>query len=238
MNINSFKRLTQVGYKYGTDKAYFHLFTEFYHDYFQPYVDKEFYLLELGIFKGASLKMLQEFFPKAHIYSVDIDEKAVYTYYGDRIHTYLCSQVDKETLGKIIGNKKFDIIIDDGSHITSHQQISLGFLFPYLQPKGIYVCEDIHTSLNRSYVDSTESTLDIFKRYKSSGLFYCDLLNTQERNYLENNMASIDIYYKNHHALQCYHCKEVNHSNAPICICGTVLDYNLDKSITSIILHK
>ena len=33
------KYLTQLGLKYQTDKSYFHLFTEFYEDYFQSFKD-------------------------------------------------------------------------------------------------------------------------------------------------------------------------------------------------------
>jgi hypothetical protein len=39
-----------------------------------------------------------------------------------------------------------DIIIDDGSHVASHQKISFETLFPLLAPGGIYVIEDMHTA--------------------------------------------------------------------------------------------
>lgn len=38
----------------------------------------------------------------------------------------------------------FDLIIDDGSHASHHQQITLGILFPHLRPGGLYVIEDMH----------------------------------------------------------------------------------------------
>jgi len=38
----------------------------------------------------------------------------------------------------------FDIIIDDGSHASHHQQIALAHLFPHLAPGGLYCIEDLH----------------------------------------------------------------------------------------------
>ena len=42
----------------------------------------------------------------------------------------------------------FDIIIDDGSHDQTHQQVSWGVLFGFLRRGGLYVIEDIITGEN------------------------------------------------------------------------------------------
>ena len=39
-----------------------------------------------------------------------------------------------------------NVILDDGSHVASHQLESFKVLFPLLQDGGIYIIEDIHTS--------------------------------------------------------------------------------------------
>lgn len=62
MQVNNFKKLTEIGLKYETDKAYFHLFTEFYNDYFDEFLNKPINILEIGIASGSSLLMLKEFF--------------------------------------------------------------------------------------------------------------------------------------------------------------------------------
>ena len=46
-----------------------------------------------------------------------------------RIKTFLCSQIDNNKMNQLFDNIKFDIIIDDGSHITLHQLKSLGYLY-------------------------------------------------------------------------------------------------------------
>jgi hypothetical protein len=42
-----------------------------------------------------------------------------------------------------------DIVIDDGSHIASHQRKSFETLFPLLDPEGIYIVEDLPTAYFR-----------------------------------------------------------------------------------------
>ena len=38
------------------------------------------------------------------------------------------------------------MIIDDGSHLPSHQLLSLETLWPSLAPGGLYIVEDVETS--------------------------------------------------------------------------------------------
>jgi hypothetical protein len=37
-----------------------------------------------------------------------------------------------------------DVIIDDGSHASFHQQLMFKHLFPKLRPNGTYVIENLH----------------------------------------------------------------------------------------------
>jgi hypothetical protein len=38
----------------------------------------------------------------------------------------------------------FDVIIDDASHASRHQQIALDVLFSFVKPGGLYIIEDLH----------------------------------------------------------------------------------------------
>ena len=40
-----------------------------------------------------------------------------------------------------------DIVIDDGGHTFPRQIASFEEFYPHLQPQGVYLCEDIHTSV-------------------------------------------------------------------------------------------
>jgi hypothetical protein len=44
-----------------------------------------------------------------------------------------------------------DIILDDGSHVAKHQEISFRTLFPMLKEGGLYVMEDLHTAYWRDW---------------------------------------------------------------------------------------
>jgi hypothetical protein len=60
-------------------------------------------------------------------------------------------------------NGPFDIIIDDGSHITSHQILSFETLWAYLNVGGTYVIEDTLTSLGKNrYIDCSPTTMGYF----------------------------------------------------------------------------
>jgi hypothetical protein len=230
--------LTEVGLKYQTDKAYYHLFTEFYNSFFEKRRYESLEILEIGIDKGSSIRMLEEYFPHATIHCIDIVEESVNLKFGERVHTYLCSQDDIPKMKQIFANKKFDIIIEDGSHITSHQQIDLGFLIPYLKPKGIYICEDMHTSYHKNYIDTTETTIEIVERFQKTKEMRCDRMKEDEKRYIEENIEDVFMYERNENALLCWNCKNQNHFNRENCLyCQTDISPN-DKSITSVLIHK
>lgn len=231
------KPLTEIGIKYQTDKAYFHLFTEFYNDYFEKYIDLPIHILEIGILSGASILMWKEYFPKATIYAIDTNIDSVNLSLGDNVHTYLCSQNDFNKLESLFNGIKFDIIIDDGSHLCSHQQESLGFLFPFLNPTGIYVCEDLHTSFRELYVDTRKKTLEMLEQFPISNTITSSIMTQTQIVYLNENIKEIEIYYRTENALMCYSCKTPNDNYTHCVNCNTLLS-PLDKSITSVIIHK
>jgi hypothetical protein len=137
---------------FGTDKNSSHYYTRHYNHHFQPFRNKSFNLLEIGIGGyenpwdgGHSLRMWKSYFPKANIYGLDIIDKSphnehrIKTYQGSQIDEALLKQITKETGG-------FDIIIDDGSHFNEHVIKTFQILFPLLNSNGIYAIEDLQTS--------------------------------------------------------------------------------------------
>ena len=229
-------RLTEIGVRCQTDKAYFHLFTEFYMSYFEKYLDKHVSILEIGIAQGSSLRLLDSYFPNATIYAIDINENSVNLKLGDNIHTFLCSQDDFKKLQEIFNGMKFDIIIEDGSHLTSHQQKSLGFFFPFLNKDGIYICEDLHTSYRENFIDSTITTMEMIEYYQNTKTIKSDILNDSQINYLNQNIVDVLLYERQHNALQCYNCKTYNTEGRNYCVCGINLSPS-DRSITSVFVH-
>jgi hypothetical protein len=147
--------LTRIANECRTDKGTVegecHNYTSYYNRIFQEYkeLDRKLNILEIGVYKGASIKMLNDYFgrDKCDIYGIDIDF-SLNTYNADNVHYYKVNQNSHEEIEKFIndiGNIKFDIIIDDGSHQPEHQFHSLLYLYKHVNEYGIYILEDLHT---------------------------------------------------------------------------------------------
>ena len=145
--------LSQLAVLFGTDKeSGHHHYTQHYQRHFEVLRQEELKILEIGIggyddprAGGESLRMWKAYFPKSHIFGVDIYDKACHD--ETRIKTFRGSQSDAEFLRRVadeIGT--IDIIIDDGSHFNDHVITTFKILFPLISPQGIYVVEDTQTS--------------------------------------------------------------------------------------------
>lgn len=145
--------------------------------YFQVY-DREFgryhgkqpRVLEIGVYRGASLQLWRRFFGEgATIVGIDIDENCRdFNAPEHGIHVEIGDQSDAAFLQSVVDKYgPFDIIIDDGSHIASHQIASFNALFTNgLKDTGIYFVEDLecmywgHTDAFR---DAPVTTVEFFK---------------------------------------------------------------------------
>jgi spermidine synthase len=134
----------------GTTADSQHGFTEIYEQFFSNIRNEQINILEIGIFHGASLRTYYDYFPNAKIHAVDIYDKSQYQ--NDRIVVHQFDQSNPQHLFDFADNceTKFDVIIDDGSHHMKDQQITLYYLSKILKDGGIYILEDIHTSLGEN----------------------------------------------------------------------------------------
>jgi hypothetical protein len=197
--------LTQLANWYQSDKGstFFHRheFSKIYNSIFYESRDKIRSILEIGVFNGASIRMWREYFPNAIIYGFDNDISKIDTVNDlQNVHTFLVDQSDRKSLLDGIertGCDQFDIIIDDGSHMMNHQQITFGTLFPYLKSNGQFIIEDLHTSLNKNIIDTEgydTTTLFMFKQYEDTGMFNSIHMTTDELNYINNNVLTAEVY--------------------------------------------
>ncbi len=118
-----------------------------YEKLFFPFVGTAVRFLEIGVLKGGSLKMWREYFgQKASIFGIDIDP-CCEAYDGKYGHVRIGSQTDPEFLRRVVSEiGGIDIVLDDGSHVASHQKLSFNILFPLLSEGGLYLIEDLHTA--------------------------------------------------------------------------------------------
>ena len=149
---------------YGSDKD-LNGYTSVYHTLFDHMKDQPITMLEIGIgtmlpeapssmlgfaregYKpGGSLRAWRDHFKNGTIHGADIQKDTQITD-EPRIITHICNSTDPADVKKFmdsLGNIKFDIILDDGSHLDDHQWATLRNFYPHLKENGIYIIEDIY----------------------------------------------------------------------------------------------
>lgn len=138
---------------YDTDKANgYHSYDSVYEEYFTAYWPDLLRttvgaVLELGILRGGALRALRDYFPKAEIVGLDIDSSTMIRH-EERITTYCGSAFQKDDLQKVGRLHKYDVIIDDASHVPVHQYQALKYLWPHLRVGGLYFIEDLEMRRN------------------------------------------------------------------------------------------
>jgi len=165
-------------------------------------------VLEFGVYMGASIKMWQEYFPNAEIVGVDWFAgllghgerfKDAHKFYddwqagkhGQRIQLIEANQGLTEDLQRVVSTLRngaaFDLIVDDASHKNKDQQQTFGHMFPLLRPGGIYVLEDLHSSLQPYDMvpASVNTTVARFLNYEKTGSMTSPLITAAQTAYLK-----------------------------------------------------
>jgi hypothetical protein len=160
-------------------------------------------VLEIGVYNGGSLRYLSNYFPEATIHGIDIESKK--NIETDKIKTYICNQESREDLNDFLikTNIMFDIIIDDGGHTMKQQQTSFGVLFKSLNSGGLYILEDLHTSIwetnlahGGGFITDKDkiTSLNMLKNYNKDKKIISNHITTEEINFLELNIESVEVW--------------------------------------------
>jgi hypothetical protein len=146
--------LTELALKHKTDKYSVdgHRYTAHYERHLSHLREAPIKMLEIGVGGygdpkkgGESLRMWKEYFTNATICGLDIVDKSPQN--EDRIVTFQGDQRSEASLQRVSEMYgAFDVIVDDGSHVSSHVIASFCVLFPLMAPTGIYIVEDLQTS--------------------------------------------------------------------------------------------
>jgi len=189
--MNELDRLAKL---YGTDKQtneegqfIYHGYTPIYHHFLEPYRDTYESILEIGVLQGWSHLMWKDYFPNAKIYGIDIFSESVARDVSDeRITIIKGSQDDKNLIDKFFTEQHLDMIIDDGSHTSWHQQKSFAYLWSKLKYGGYYFIEDLAVSQLREFRE--------FEDWNSSTLGWLESLNTDNpHSYYIDNKSLLKI---------------------------------------------
>lgn len=106
-------------------------------------------LLEIGVQNGGSLEIWAKYFSSdSRIIGCDINpacEELIFEL--ENIDVVVGSIIDPAVQKRIFElTESFDIIIDDGSHVSSDIVNAFCSLFSRVKPGGIYIVEDLHCS--------------------------------------------------------------------------------------------
>jgi len=174
-----------------TDKNTDHSYLPTYQVLFEKRAESARHVMEIGIFKGASIKLWNDFFTSAIIHGVDIqsndytmslmrDYPRVQLHLGKNAYDaeYVNDTFEKTEL-------KFDVIVDDGSHDLEHLIIFLKNYLKLLAPGGICIIEDLQKFdwIKILY----ENTPEEYREY----CYFCDL--RSEKNRYDDIMFIVDL---------------------------------------------
>lgn len=174
--MNPINELDRLARKYGTDKRtndenqnIYHGYTFDYDRYLNEFRFDYKDVMEIGVREGSSHKMWEQYFPNAIIWGIDnfsdpactVEKKDIES---DRIKIIVGDQSDKNLIDENFRDIRFDMIIDDGSHRSWHQQKSLKYLWKYLKYGGLYFIEDLGVCALREFreLDDVNSSTLMF----------------------------------------------------------------------------
>lgn len=191
--------LTDISHKYATDKGNkcddHHNYTPIYEAYIGDNRENIKNIMEIGIgYVAASLKMWEEYLPNANVIGVDIDSARMYS--SNRIKTFTASQTDASFFNRF-EDGYFDIIIDDGSHESIHQMTTLGFLFKKVKSGGLYIIEDMQTSLMNGWdlpANHQDTCLSAIRSFEKNGKLKSPYISEDNIKYINNNSTEVKVY--------------------------------------------
>ena len=151
-------------------------------------------LLEIGVQNGGSLELWSEYLPAgSEIVGIDIDPKVGSLTFNGSVQAHVVDATDEWKIAALLGGRLFDVIIDDGSHVSSDVIATFKLLFGRLAFGGKYIIEDLHASywpsfggglhvgasaieflkglvdaLNADYLDQTDALPEELRRYAPS----------------------------------------------------------------------
>ena len=174
---------------YGSDKGgknNEHNFAQYYSQIFHNQKDKIENFLEIGLGTNdinmpsnmgkdgkplASLRAWRDYFKNANIYGADIDRNILND--ENRIKTFYVDQTNPASIKDLfnqIGNKRFDIILEDGLHEFNANICFFENAINFLKTDGVYIIEDVYYKDQEKFIRYFEKTsynfsiVDIFHK--------------------------------------------------------------------------
>jgi hypothetical protein len=203
------EELLNIVQYYATDKHAVHRYFELiYNDLFRTMRESCKIFMEIGVYDCESIKLWRDYFINAEVVGIEYNLEYSLNKLGntstERL-TFINADQSKEDdlIDLSLRYPEVDVIMDDGSHLMRDQQITLAKLFKSVKPGGIYILEDLHTSVElmnkpdhwTNWGDVTKTlTLKMLQIFIETGKIYSDYMSNEEMEYLNNNIESVQIY--------------------------------------------
>jgi hypothetical protein len=237
-----------------SDKVFWHRYVEFYESEFALLGDVS-RVLEFGVLDGRSIRWLADRFPGARIVGGDLLSPRPEWPSSPRIEYATVDQGSIDQVRALLDRLavRFDLIIDDGSHLPIHQRNCLVECLPHLRDGGMYVVEDIHTShpahefyrqLGTPQAIGPLHLLLAIEHLKSAGAdlepaivrrLAGGLFSAEDVERIFRRTARVRFHRRASLPLRCYRCGRSDYDYAALrCRCGVDL-YAAADSITAVI---
>jgi hypothetical protein len=111
-------------------------------------------VLEVGIWRGGSIKMWHDYFPHATVHAIDImiyenvwdelkDKERIKLYTSSALNMTRVDAYDPEWVKKTFGGMEFDFMLDDGPHTLQSMIDFIKLYLPLLAKDGVLIIEDV-----------------------------------------------------------------------------------------------
>ncbi len=193
-------KLCELGKKFPTTKSPIQLpgqrsgFTGVYSLLFSSLVNKKISLGEIGIEDNNSIKMWRNYFKKAKIYGFEFDDAKIKKAKRHKLNKTFIRKINvrsekniKESFKKT--KTKFDIIIDDSTHIFEDQIRIVKNCYKFLNKNGILIIEDIYKYKKQYSEENYFKNLRKFKKYFNEIVFIdCGHVNNYTASWKNNKI--------------------------------------------------
>jgi glycosyltransferase involved in cell wall biosynthesis len=164
-------------YSKETTSGHKHPYTPVYDDLFSHLRDKDINIAEIGIEKNDSINIWRKYFSSANIYGFEFNEDYLLNARNQNLANVFYEKIDvkennsiQQTFQKV--GIKYDVIIDDATHIFGDQIRVIRNSVEYLNDGGIFVVEDIFRSSSEE--DYQKELQDVLKYFSSATFIHTE----------------------------------------------------------------